>query len=188
MRNRTSQSRRQQTYRRRGTYLLEIVVVTGVSAVLMGLITVGIHYLLKSHQNLRDASQNGLVQQRLTTLFRRDCRESISAEATEAGIRFTKANGKTVAYEVDKSVVHRTWTSETGTGRDRFYSTREWTCEIGLDNQRAHLKLEQSLGGSKRTFKGTPRQLIVTSQVGVHSELADFLVRSSQKAATEDKQ
>ena len=94
MRNQTIAGKAPQTYQRRGTYLLEVLVVTGVSAVLMGLITVGIHYLLKSHQNLRDASRNGLVQQRLTTLFRRDCRESISAEATETGISFTKANGK----------------------------------------------------------------------------------------------
>ena len=188
MRNQTIAGKAPQTYQRRGTYLLEVLVVTGVSAVLMGLITVGIHYLLKSHQNLRDASRNGLVQQRLTTLFRRDCRESINAEATETGISFTKANGKTVAYDVDENVVHRTWTSEIGTGRDRFYSTREWTCEISLDDKLAHLKLEQSVGGSKRTLKGTPRQIVVTSQVGVHSELANSLVRSSKKAATEDKQ
>jgi hypothetical protein len=164
------------------------VVVTGVSAVLMGIITVGIHHLLKSHQNLRDASRNGLVQQRLTTLFRRDCLESTNATATENGIRFVKANGKTVVYDVDDNVVHRTWTSETDTGRDRFYSTREWTCKIRLDNNQAQLTLRQSVGGSKRTLTGTPRQMVVKSHVGVHAGLADSLIQGSEKAATKDKQ
>ncbi|MFK7818924.1 MAG: hypothetical protein AB8G99_09400 [Planctomycetaceae bacterium] len=173
-------------HRRRGSLIMEVTLVAAVSSVLMGLVVVGIHGLLKGHESHRDTIRNSIVQQRVGTLFRRDCRRAVSAEAVDNGLMLRMGKGETVEYSIDANVLVRSWSGEENTGTDRFSSTRNWTCQLLLANDRARLILEQADGGSKRTLPGKTRTIVFESTVGQHSKLAELA--SSESSAEGDKQ
>lgn len=177
-----------QRARRAGTFMLEAVIVVSVSALLIGLITGSVHHLLSAHGNLRDNARNGLVQQRLTMLFRRDCREALSAEADGTGLTLTMRGSRQVNYKVDGNVVFRSWSDDNGKGRDRFYSTRNWECKITLSDRTAQLVLSQAFGGSKRTQPGNRRQLVAKARVGAHAAMIAPLKRDQGEDAGEPRQ
>ena len=175
------------THKRRGTYTLQVLVVVSISAVLLGLVTMAVHQLLKGHEQLRDTARNGLSQQRLSALFRRDSRGATTATIQDDTLRFTMPDARTVTYETRDNVVLRSWADSESKGSDRFYSTRDWKCQIELKGSRARLVIEQTAGGSKRTVKGRARKVVVESIVGRHKALADSLGTDSKDAAG-DKQ
>jgi type II secretory pathway component PulJ len=174
------------THRRLGSMIAEVTLVAAISSVLMGLVIVGIHSLLKSHENHRDTIRNSIVQQRLGNMFRRDCRHAQSASADENQLSLDMTGGKTIKYSIDKDVVARSWSGEENTGSDRFSSTRNWTCRLELKDGRASLHLEQAIGGSKRTLMGKTRAVVFEATIGQHSNLAKSL--SDATSTTEERQ
>ena len=60
--------------RRAGTMILQTLVTITLAAVLFGIVITCIHSLLRANSTLRQSAWDGIMQTRLASEFRRDCR------------------------------------------------------------------------------------------------------------------
>ncbi len=117
---------------RRGTSLLEMVVVMGIATVMLGLAVTMIHLMLQAERSSTKTLWYGTSLARFSRTLRQDVHAATSADIPSpppggvARLELTLPKQRTVSFQIDRGAVTRTQ-SEAGEVRHRdvFYFPRD---------------------------------------------------------------
>lgn len=123
-----NKKRMQRDARRRGTAMLEMLIVMTVAGVILGMAVTTIHGLLAAEREATRSLRYAASLARLARTFRDDLHRTARAELSAADplkpafLTLSPAGGGNVRYELDLHLVKRVETDPAGrTHRDDFY-------------------------------------------------------------------
>jgi len=134
--------------RRRGASLIELVVIVGSVAVVLGLCAVLIHGLLKLDRSGRAAVDDTTTLARLARRFRQDVRAAAKAAPdTPTQLVLTGGGGGTVSYHLDGSrLLREVRNGETLRGREGYHVGRLGPVSFDAADGLVRLRLARSHG------------------------------------------
>lgn len=106
--------------RRRGSLLLELVLVMGVSSVLMSIAAISVHHLLVASNRVRNAAHDAMIQQRLVAALRADARTASNVTTEDESVVLQTASGGSITWTASPKGARREWREGNAAGREDY--------------------------------------------------------------------
>lgn len=159
-------------HRPRGYSLIEVVLVIGGVAIVLGITGGLLHSLLRLDRAGRIALNDTTAIARLARQFRQDVRRSDTAKSVASGLELDGRNGPPIAYRVDGNRLLREEGKKGAVeAREGYPLDRLGPVGFEVDGGRVRLVMAR---GSGKTVSVDRREIRVEARLGKDQTLADM--------------
>ena len=158
---------------RRGTMMLQAMVMISLAMLIFAPMVAVMHKLLQANSQLRVNASEGLIQRRLETTFRYDCRQANEVSVQDNTCSLQLPDGRLVEYQAEGRIITRTWSQGDKSGVDHFRRSKAWQSSIEQHDGSVRLIIERDASKRTESTLGSKRQIILEATIGVHTSAAN---------------